>query len=67
MKIDKFHAHEALDRTHMVLCILDDFVCYHPVVKRNKKMKKLAHKASLSLSKLYQLIGSENVVSNNDR
>lgn len=54
---DEFGYHEALDRTHVLVSMLDDHILYHPVVEGDAEMKAQAEKAEKALGDLYQLIG----------
>lgn len=55
-KLDKFHYHEVLDRTHMIRNIIDNELYNHPAI--SKKMKKHIDKVQILLGKVYQLAGS---------
>jgi hypothetical protein len=60
-KNTKWYQHEGLDRTHMIICMLDeafraDYYECHPSL-HTKKAKKLARKAGAVLADLYQEIG----------
>lgn len=57
MKIDKFHIHEAMDRTNMIASIWQDFIVDHPAVMDNPKWLKDAKKIARLIGKLYQDIG----------
>lgn len=56
---DPLLAHEALDRTHIVACMVDDYLLFHPFVDRNKDVEALITRASDALAQAYQLIGSK--------
>ena len=56
-KINPGHAHEALDRCHVILCILDDHLLTHPYVQSDSEVLKEVEAASEHLRKAYQLIG----------
>lgn len=56
--LDKFSVHEAMDRCHIVGCLIDDTLLYHPVVKCNPELYKLISKASKAIGDAYQLAGS---------
>lgn len=49
--------HELLDRTCMILEILEEHIYKHPSIKYSKKWEKLASKAGKALAELYQEIG----------
>lgn len=61
IELDQFHWHEALDRTHLVLCNIDDFLIQHPVLKLNPKIRKHVEKASESLTEAYSMLGEESL------
>lgn len=60
-KPDDYSFHEALDRTHVVLCMIDDHLLDHPVIADNERLRRKAEKASKNLADLYQLIGDEHL------
>lgn len=58
---DVWYQHEGLDRTHMLICMLEEAFAInsdepHPSL-HNKKCKKLVKKAERALAELYQKIG----------
>ena len=57
--LDKFHRHEALDRTHLLLNNVDEYLLQHPYVASNEEYNQLAQEAFDKLHRLYQLIGTE--------
>lgn len=57
IKLDNLHYHEMMDRLHLVLCNIDDFLLDHPVAHKEKKIRKKVEKASELLSDAYQEIG----------
>ena len=56
-KLDEYHYHEALDRTHMLLSIIDEHLREHPVVKKHKQLKIRVEVAEEILVEVYQRIG----------
>ena len=56
-KLDRFHWHEALDRTSLVANMFDDHVFEHPAITSNKKLKAMAEKVSEKIWTLYEKIG----------
>lgn len=56
---DPFLAHEALDRTYLVACMVDSHLLDHPYMARNKDVRKQIERASDALNKAYQLIGEK--------
>lgn len=57
-QLDSLGYHEALDRTHLILCNIDDFLLDHNVINMNKKLRKKVEKASELLADVYQSIGN---------
>lgn len=57
--MDEFSYHEALDRTHVLLCMLDEHLLSHPVIESDPKLKKIAEDIEDLLGELYQLIGQK--------
>ena len=57
--MDKFSYHEVLDRTHVLVSVLDDHILTHPVIENDPELKKKAEEAEASLGELYQLIGQK--------
>lgn len=56
--LDKFHYHEAIDRTYMVGYIGELFLIKHPVFIKHKKIKKKVKKALDILADVYQELNS---------
>lgn len=59
MKLDKYHYHEALDRTNSIQEIIENMLSTHPAIEQNSKWKKKMAKVQNILGKLYQLIGEK--------
>ena len=59
-KLDKYHYHEALDRSYCVMDIMQSMLLDHPVLtsKKHKKWKKKLLKAQMLVSEVYQEIGA---------
>ena len=57
IKLDKEHYHEMLDRLHLILCNVEDFLLDHPVSHKEKKIRKKVEKASKLLSDVYREMG----------
>lgn len=55
--MDKFHAHEALDRSLMALEIFSTYVCKHLFIHRNTKLHNMALKIEQDMNIFYQKIG----------
>lgn len=45
-KLDIFHYHEALDRTHVAICLLEEHLLSHPVVEKHSKLNKKNSKSN---------------------
>ena len=58
IKLDKFHAHEALDRTHCVLAMIDTILLDHPWIKTYPEVNEKIEEASEVLAEAYQMIGN---------
>ena len=58
-KPDHLHHHEAVDRIHIVNCMLDDLLMYHPAVVVNPELKAKIVEISKALGEAYQLAGQE--------
>jgi hypothetical protein len=65
-KLDKFHRHEALDRTYLLLDNIDSHLLNHPYIADNLEYLQIATDAFNSLHRLYQLIGTYNEKMDND-
>lgn len=59
--LDEFHSHEALDRLHIVLCMIDDHLLCHPFIEARPDIKGLILGGSKTLSRALQLVGAEDV------
>lgn len=57
--MDKFHRHEALDRTHVLMDSIDSYLLCHPYITHNSRYNKLVNEAFDRLHEVYQLIGAE--------
>ena len=51
------HAHEAMDRCHVLLCTLNDHLLQHPYVESDADVRREVEAANAALSRAYQLIG----------
>ena len=56
-----FSYHEALDRTSMVLNILDNNVLSHPAILLDPEAHRLAYEAHSKLFNLYQYLGDKHL------
>lgn len=53
-----FGGHELLDRTHLVLNLIDEHILDHPACLRDPAWYALANRAFDALFKLYQQVGA---------
>lgn len=60
-KLTQFHYHEALDRSSIVLDILDRHLIQHPVCKLDKEVAILIEEAAVKIHEAYQLIGHRSI------
>jgi len=58
-KINEGHYVEALDRLFVVTDIMDRFLMEHPVIKKNKNVKKLIEFSIINLLEAYQMVGNK--------
>ena len=56
--LDEFHYHEMLDRLHLMVCNIQDFLADHPVAIKHKRLGKKIDKAGMLLAEAYQMVGS---------
>lgn len=61
IKLDKYHYHEALDRSCCVADIIENMLVTHPVIEQDKKIRKHIKKAQKHILTAYQLIGGKDV------
>jgi predicted RNase H-like HicB family nuclease len=54
VKIDIFSAHEVLDRSYVIADIIQHMLLDHPVVKKNKELKKKVQQAQNLITEVYQ-------------
>lgn len=60
-KLTHLHYHEALDRSSVILDMVDRHLIQHPVCKLDKEVAKLVEEAATKLYEAYQLIGDHSV------
>lgn len=58
LKLDEFHYHAALDRTHMLLVMLEESLEQHPVLEKHPALKDLYFEIDEKLGRLYQDIAN---------
>ena len=57
VKLNPGHAHEALDRCHVLLSMLHDHLLQHPYVESDAEVRREVEAAGEALGRAYQLIG----------
>ena len=57
--VDEFHMHEVLDRTALLIDMIDSYLMEHPAMK--PKWKKLAFKAQDKLNQIYYECSEEHL------
>lgn len=58
MELTKEQYHEALDRSYCVANIIDSMLLEHPVIKKDKKIRKKIEKAQKLILETYGDFGS---------
>lgn len=59
VNIDKWHAHESLDRTYMIMDMFDEYVIKHPFVDQSPELLAQARELESMMHDLYQAIARE--------
>lgn len=59
LKLTKFHYHEALDRSAIMLDMIDRYLIQHPVCKLDKDVANLVEEAADKMFEAYQLLGKK--------
>ena len=57
-ELDEFHYHEALDRSHMISSMIEEFLIQHPVFEKHNHLRESAEKAQKLIIDSYQSIGA---------
>lgn len=57
--MDNFLAHEALDRTFMLMTTFNDFICNHQFIQNNPEFEKQADEIVDKMSALYRAIAAK--------
>ena len=57
IEINDGHYLELLDRTHVVLCNVQDHLIDHPLAQKKKKIRKKLESAGMILADAYQDLG----------
>lgn len=58
-KINEGHYVEALDRLFMITDLMDSYLMGHPIIKKNKDVKKLIEFSIINLLEAYQRVGEK--------
>ena len=58
-ELDEFHAHEVLDRLHLICSMVDDFLLSHPYVTQNVEIEAAIIDAEANLTRAYQMVGEK--------
>lgn len=56
-----YYAHEALDRTSMVIDIVESHLAEHPYIQADPQLVDLINQATEALAKAYQHIGAKHL------
>jgi hypothetical protein len=59
IKPNSEYYHEALDRLHVICCMIDDHLLQHPVSKLDKEVSQPIEKALYLLHEAYQITGNK--------
>lgn len=57
MKHSKGHYPEVMDRIHIIISNLEDYILRHPLVQENENLKELVDTAHSNLIDAYNLLG----------
>lgn len=57
-KLDSYHYHEAIDRTHLAVNFIDEHLSQHPVYQKHIELNSKLDGIISGLAELYQLIGA---------
>ena len=57
-KLDSYHYHEAIDRTHLAVNFIYEHLAQHPVYHKHIELKTKIDEIISGLAMLYQLIGA---------
>jgi len=60
-KIDDYHRHEALDRTHLLCNMIDSHLLSHPFIEARGDLHEQVQQAVAMLASVYQKIGEEHL------
>lgn len=54
-----WYQHEALDRTHVAICTIDDHIYNHPFIEQHQEIRAVIEQALELLASAYQMIGAK--------
>lgn len=60
-KLDSYSAHEALDRVHMIMEIVDQHLLEHPYIKADTMLTENIEHVCTTLMHVYQTIGKDHL------
>jgi len=66
-KLNDGHYLEAMDRLHLITEMMDNFLMNHPVIHKNKDLKKLVNFSMINLMEVYQRVGKISYEKENER
>lgn len=58
---DDYHRHEALDRTNMLMEMVERYLLEHPYIQADTMLTETAEHVCSSLMHIYQAIGKEHL------
>lgn len=58
VKLNDGHYLEAMDRLHVVTCMMEEHLINHPIFTMNKDLTKLVNYSIINLLEAYQRIGN---------
>ncbi len=61
IELNKWYAHESLDRSYLVMDMLDEYVIKHPFVEQSPELLKQANDVMEKLYELYNAIAKEGI------
>ena len=57
-KLNDGHYLEAMDRLHVITDMMDQYLMNHPIIRKNKDLKKLVNFSMINLMEVYQRVGN---------
>ena len=53
-ELDEFYYHELIDRTHLIMNMIDEYISMHPVCEKHRSLKGRANTALMMLGEVYR-------------